>query len=91
MPIWEQNWGYKLDISSDEDSLKFLKSPRTIRIGELKADEGAVYMKLLSLIFLLWNLLVACPHSPDKVVKVKELVGTKGSGLYWELYKFILC
>jgi aconitate hydratase len=63
---------------SDEVTLKFLKAQgRDQDWCELKADEGAVYDEIIELDLSALEPLVACPHSPDKVVKVKELVGTK--------------
>ena len=63
---------------SDEVTLQFLKAQgREQDWCELRADEGAGYDEIIEIDLSVLQPLVACPHSPDKVVKVKALSGTK--------------
>lgn len=63
---------------SDEVTLAFLKAQnREEDFVEVKADEDAVYDEVVEVDLSELEPLVACPHSPDNVVKVTELKGTK--------------
>jgi len=63
---------------SDEVTLKFLKAQgREEDWRELKAEAGAAYDETIELDLSTLEPLVACPHSPDKVVAVQELSGMK--------------
>jgi len=63
---------------SDEVTLKFLKAQgREQDWSELRADEGAGYDETIKINLSTLEPLVAYPHSPDRVVKVKSLTGTK--------------
>jgi len=63
---------------SDEITHKFLKAQhREKDYVELKADEGAVYDEVVEIDLSLIEPLVACPHSPDKVVLVSSLKDIK--------------
>lgn len=63
---------------SDAVSLKFLKAQgRDKDWRELIADEDAIYDETIDLDLSTLEPLVACPHSPDKVVRVSELASTK--------------
>ncbi len=63
---------------SDEVTLAFLKAQkRENDWKELKADEGAEYDEEIVIELSQLEPLVACPHSPDNVVKVSELKGVK--------------
>lgn len=76
------NMGAELGATSsifpaDEQTRKFLASQG--RIGAyvpLCADEDAVYDRIIEIDLSALEPLVACPHSPDNVVPVKELKGT---------------
>lgn len=43
----------------------------------LEADEGAVYDESIEIDLSLLEPLAACPHSPDNIVRVRELAGRK--------------
>ncbi|MBZ9684991.1 aconitate hydratase [Clostridium estertheticum] len=59
---------------SDEITYKFLSAQsREGDYIELKADEGAVYDEIIQIDLSTIGPLVACPHSPDKVVFVSSL------------------
>jgi aconitate hydratase len=63
---------------SDEVTLQFLKAQgREADWRELIADEGASYDQVIEIDLSSLEPLVACPHSPDKVVKVSDLSSTK--------------
>jgi aconitate hydratase len=61
---------------SDEETHRFLKiMERENAWIELKADEGAAYDKTMELDLSSIEPLIACPSSPGKVVKVKDVEG----------------
>ncbi|HEY8805714.1 MAG TPA: aconitate hydratase [Clostridium sp.] len=63
---------------SDEVTYKFLKAQhREKDYVELKADDGAVYDETVEIDLSKIEPLVACPHSPDKVVHVSSLKNIK--------------
>jgi aconitate hydratase len=63
---------------SDEVTLTFLKAQdREKDFIELKADEDAEYDEVVEINLSELEPRAACPHSPDKVVKVKDLKGIK--------------
>lgn len=63
---------------SDETTLQFLKAQgREGDYTEIKADEDAVYDEVVVIDLNQLEPQVACPHSPDNVVKVSELKGVK--------------
>ncbi len=63
---------------SDEVTLEFLKAQdREKDFIELKADADAEYDEVVEINLTELEPLAACPHSPDKVVKVSELKGIK--------------
>ncbi|MCB2293121.1 aconitate hydratase [Clostridium algoriphilum] len=63
---------------SDEITHKFLKAQdREKDFVELKADDGAVYDETVEIDLSKIEPLVACPHSPDKVVLVSSLKDIK--------------
>ncbi|MBU3179908.1 aconitate hydratase [Clostridium psychrophilum] len=63
---------------SDETTHKFLKAQhREKDYVELKADKGAVYDEVVEIDLGKIEPLVACPHSPDKVVLVSSLKDIK--------------
>lgn len=63
---------------SDETTLQFLKAQgREEDYTEIKADEDAVYDEVVVIDLNQLEPQVACPHSPDNVVKVSELKGVK--------------
>ncbi|KGN02520.1 aconitate hydratase [Clostridium novyi A str. 4570] len=63
---------------SDEITLEFLKAQgREGDFTEIKADDDAVYYDVVSINLSELEPMVACPHSPDNVVKVSELKGKK--------------
>lgn len=63
---------------SDERTLEFLKRQgRESDWIELKADDDAIYDDTIEIDLSKLSCLVACPHQPDNVKEVKELVGTK--------------
>lgn len=56
----------------------FLKAQRREKdFFEIKADNGAIYNDEIEIDFSQLEPLVACPHSPDKVVPVSSLKGLK--------------
>ncbi|MBU3189068.1 aconitate hydratase [Clostridium bowmanii] len=63
---------------SDEITYEFLKAQgRQSDYVELKADKGAVYDEIIRIDLCKIQPLVACPHSPDKVVLVSSLKDMK--------------
>jgi aconitate hydratase len=63
---------------SDKTTKKFLESMgRAADWTEQKADEGAVYDKVIEINLSELGALAACPHSPDAVKPISELKGTK--------------
>lgn len=63
---------------SDEITLEFLKAQgREGDFTEIKADDDAVYYDVVSINLSELEPMVACPHSPDNVVKVSKLKGKK--------------
>lgn len=63
---------------SDEVTKSFLKAQgREEDYTEIKADEGAVYDKKIVINLSELAPLIACPHSPDDVVSVKDVEGKK--------------
>lgn len=63
---------------SDEITFKFLKAQRREKnFFEIKADDGAIYDEEIEINLSQLEPLVACPHSPDKVVPVSSLKGLK--------------
>ena len=65
-------------FQSDEITKAFLEAEgRGEDYRELKSDEDAVYDKIIDIDLSALEPLIACPHSPDNVVKVSSLKGTK--------------
>ena len=63
---------------SDEITFNFLKAQgRENEFSEIKADKGAIYDEEIEIDLPQLEPLVACPHSPDKVVPVSSLKGLK--------------
>jgi len=63
---------------SDEITLNFLKAQgRENEFSEIKADKRAMYDEKIEINLSHLEPLVACPHSPDKVVPVSSLKGLK--------------
>jgi len=63
---------------SDEITKAFLEAEgRGEDYVELKSDDDAVYDKIIDINLSELEPLIACPHSPDNVVKVSSLKGTK--------------
>ena len=63
---------------SDEVTKAFLEAEgRGDAYVELKRDEDAVYDKVIDINLSELKPLIACPHSPDNVVTVESLKGTK--------------
>ena len=63
---------------SDENTKAFLAAQG--RVGDyspLDADEDAVYDQIISIDLSELEPMIACPHSPDNVVAVKEMKGVK--------------
>lgn len=63
---------------SDEQTKKFLAAQG--RIGDyipLESDPDAQYDRVISIDLSELEPMIACPHSPDNVVSVKEVAGTK--------------
>ncbi len=62
---------------SDEVTLEFLKmQKREDCWREIKADEDAVYSQIIDIDLSALEPMIACPSSPDNVVKVKEVAGS---------------
>ncbi len=63
---------------SDEVTKAFLEAEgRGEDYIELKSDEDAVYDKVIDINLNELKPLIACPHSPDNIVTVESLTGTK--------------
>ena len=63
---------------SDENTLAFLKAQgREADFRELKADPDAVYAETIEINLDELEPMIAQPHMPDRVVKVKDLKGMK--------------
>ncbi len=63
---------------SDEITLNFLKAQgRENEFSEIEADKGAFYDGVIEINLSQLEPLVACPHSPDKVVPVASLRGLR--------------
>ena len=63
---------------SDEVTLDFLRrQKRECDFVPLSADEGAGYDKVINIRLDSLEPLIACPHSPDNVVKVSALKGVR--------------
>jgi len=63
---------------SDESTFNFLKAQKREKdFFEIKADNGAIYDEEIEINLSQLEPLVACPHSPDKVVPVSSLKGLK--------------
>lgn len=63
---------------SDEVTREFLKAQgREEDYTEILADEGANYDEVIEINLSELEPLIACPHSPDDVVSVKEIEGKK--------------
>ncbi len=63
---------------SDEITKAFLKAQgREEDYVELCSDEDAVYDRVIDIDLSTLEPMIACPHSPDNVVKVSEVAGTK--------------
>ena len=63
---------------SDEITKAFLEAEgRGQDYVELKSDEDAVYDKVIDINLSELKPLIACPHSPDNIVTVESLKGTK--------------
>jgi aconitate hydratase len=79
------NFGAELGATTsvfpaDENTKKFLESQgREQGWTELLADEDAEYDKIIEIDMSTLEPLIACPSSPDNVVKVSEVAGKKVS------------
>ncbi|MBO7368653.1 MAG: aconitate hydratase, partial [Clostridia bacterium] len=63
---------------SDEITKEFLiKEGRGEDYVELSSDQGAVYDRVIDIDLTTLEPLIACPHSPDNVVKVSSLASVK--------------
>ena len=63
---------------SDEDTREFLKAEGTeADFTPLASDADAVYDKVIDINLSELKPLIACPHSPDNVVTVESLKGTR--------------
>lgn len=63
---------------SDEVTRDFLRAEgRENTYVELKSDDDAKYDKIIDINLSTLEPMIACPHSPDKVVKVSSLKGTE--------------
>ncbi|KOC47345.1 aconitate hydratase [Clostridium botulinum] len=63
---------------SDKVTLEFLKAQgREEDFKEIKADKDALYDDVIDINLSELEPMVACPHSPDNVVKVSQLKGKK--------------
>ncbi len=62
---------------SDEITKEFLKAQgREGDFVALESDEDAVYDRIIDIDLSTLEPMIACPHSPDNVVKVKDIAGT---------------
>ena len=77
------NMGAELGVTtsifpSDETTFNFLKAQKRKKdFFEIKADDGVIYDEEIEINLSQLEPLVACPHSPDKVVPVSSLKGLK--------------
>lgn len=63
---------------SDDVTRKFLEAEgRAADFRPLASDEDAVYDKVIDIDLSTLSPMIACPHSPDNVVKVSSIAGTK--------------
>ncbi|HBY57906.1 MAG TPA: aconitate hydratase [Candidatus Atribacteria bacterium] len=63
---------------SDEITLNFLKAQgRENEFSKIEADKGAIYDEEIEINLYQLEPLVACPHSPDRVVPVSSLRGLR--------------
>jgi aconitate hydratase len=63
---------------SDEITFEFLKAQKREKdYLEIQADEGAIYDEEIEIDLSQLELLVACPHSPDKVVPLSSIKNIK--------------
>ncbi len=63
---------------SDAVTLEFLKAQgREKDFTELQADKDAIYEEEITIDLSILEPMLACPHSPDKVVSVTEVKGLK--------------
>ena len=63
---------------SDEITFEFLKAQKREKdYLEIQADEGAIYDEKIEIDLSQLESLIACPHSPDKIVTVFSLKGLK--------------
>ena len=63
---------------SDEVTRAFLEAEgRGDAYSELKSDDDAAYDKVIDIDLSTLKPMIACPHSPDNVVEVESLKGTK--------------
>jgi aconitate hydratase len=63
---------------SDDITREFLKKQKRENIWtELKADENAIYDKIIKINLTELEPLLACPHSPDNIKKASELKNIK--------------
>lgn len=63
---------------SDEQTRKFLKAQKRDKVWkEFSADKGATYDEVVTIDLDKLEPMIAKPHSPDNVCKVKEIQGTK--------------
>jgi aconitate hydratase len=63
---------------SDESTFNFLKAQgRENEFSEIKADKGAMYDEEIEINLSHLEPLVACPHSPDKVVPISSIKNVK--------------
>ncbi len=61
---------------SDETTRAFLRAQgRETAWREIRADEGAQYDQVVEIDLSTLEPMIACPHSPDKVVKVSQIAG----------------
>ena len=63
---------------SDETTRAFLKAQgREVDYIPLASDEDAVYDRIIPIDLSALKPMIACPHSPDNVVSVESIAGTK--------------
>ena len=63
---------------SDERTYEFLRAQKRRKdYTEIQADDGAIYDEEIEINLSQLEPLVACPHSPDKVIPVSSLKGLK--------------
>ncbi len=77
------NMGAELGLTTsifpaDKNTLEFLKKrKRSEHFAELSADKGATYDEIIELNLSEFEPMIAKPHSPDNVVPVSTVAGTK--------------